>query len=80
MMKCGHVANAVNQDGDSVCVICYGIVPGADDVADMPDMFGRVARCTYCKKEATSNTKLPFFSYTPDRVWDSYYCGCRGWD
>ncbi|HSW91511.1 MAG TPA: hypothetical protein VLG09_02605 [Candidatus Saccharimonadales bacterium] len=79
LMGCGHVANAT-KEGDPVCVICYGIIPGADNVVDMPDFNYRIAKCTYCRKEATSNSKLPFFGYDPEKVYDSYYCGCKGWD
>jgi hypothetical protein len=87
MMKCGHAANAVNSRNEPVCVICYGIVPGADQVDDAPpDLTGRMARCAYCRHEQPSSTDLPFFEYghfeRGQRLYDhdEYYCGCRGWD
>ena len=81
MMVCGHSANAKTEDGSPVCVICYGIVPGADQVAEQPNLTGRVARCCYGKHgEVPSNTNLPFFSHRPEKEYDEYYCGCMGWD
>ena len=50
MMGCGHAANATynSPDGDlPCCVICAGIVPGAYEVVDKPDLTGRKARCSY---------------------------------
>jgi len=48
MMKCGHAANAVMDDGKPVCAICYGLDPGAVIIDENPpDLTGRMARCTY---------------------------------
>lgn len=42
---------------------------------------GRMARCTYnCGSKTQSKWELPFFKYQPDNEYDSYYCGCFGWD
>jgi len=80
MMKCGHTANA-NQAGKPVCAICYGIRPGANEVEnELPSLDGRTACCPDCGKKTTSNFNLPFFSYQPNQQYDSYYCGCYGWD
>ena len=80
MMKCGHTANAKKDDGSPVCVICYGIVPGADEVDDNPlDLTGRVAECT-CNRRTASDINLSFLEHTPVIEFDRYYCGCRGWD
>ena len=95
LMKCGHSSNGVREsDGAPVCVICYGIVAGADEVAtEVPSLEGRRARCSYCREPSEdarnvghrpegvqSDFKLPFFSHQPDRDFDEYYCGCFGWD
>jgi hypothetical protein len=43
----------------------------------------RKARCTYfrgCGGEQPSANPLPFFRPRPDAEFDSYYCGCYGWD
>jgi len=43
----------------------------------------RKARCTYfrgCGGEQPSANPLPFFRPRPDAKFDSYYCGCYGWD
>jgi len=89
LMKCGHSANATNQDGNPVCAICIGIDAGGTVVDEAPpDLTGRIARCVYCKQEKPSSFDLPFFEYGGDK-WkdldtgspaDWYYCGCRGWD
>lgn len=48
-MKCGHSANAT-REGEPVCAVCLGIVPGADVVdTDAPDLSGRMARCSYAR-------------------------------
>lgn len=33
-----------------------------------------------CTAEQPSGTDLPFFSYQPNKDFDSFYCGCWGWD
>lgn len=102
MMKCGHAANGfINKTENPVCVICYGIHPGATVVNESThDLTGRKARCTYydsrpvgrktecdtCRKgqpcycEEPSSFDLAFFAVHPDKPYDEYYCGCRGWN
>ena len=80
MMGCGHSANATDAAGHPVCVICYGIVKGATEVVGRPVLEGRRAKCPYCKGTTPSSTELPFFEHCPSKEFDSYYCGCRGWD
>lgn len=80
-MKCGHTANAVDQFGNPVCVICHGITREALEVADeLPNLEGRTAKCDYCNNTSPSNFDLPFFEYRPNDKYDHYYCGCFGWD
>ena len=33
-----------------------------------------------CECQKPSSTDLAFFCYQPDKEFDSYYCGCIGWD
>jgi hypothetical protein len=80
LMGCGHAANATRADGSPVCVICLGIVAGADTVVTAPSLEGRVARCWDCSRTVPSSTDLPFFEHRPDEAEDRYYSGCRGWD
>lgn len=47
MMKCGHSANAIDERGNPVCAICFGIVAGAIVRAEAPDLTGRIAECMY---------------------------------
>jgi hypothetical protein len=39
----------------------------------------RTAKCG-CGMLSESNPKLPFFKLQPQSDYDSYYCGCMGWD
>lgn len=84
MMGCGHAANAVRKVADGpdepVCVICIGIVDGADRVTSAPDLSGRSSQCSYCRKVAPSRLGLPFFAYDPGGLMDSHYDGCMGWN
>lgn len=66
MMKCGHAA---------------GDTPNAFIVEDKEiDLTGRKARCSYCGSLRDSSPNLPFFEYKPDREFDRFYDGCKGWD
>jgi hypothetical protein len=78
MMKCGHAANSTHN-GKPSCVICFGIVEGADEIANTPDLSNRKSKCS-CGNTVPSNTELAFFEYRPDREYDNYFCGCLGWD
>lgn len=80
MMQCGHSANGTTSNGDPCCVICFGFTDKAELVAEQPDLTGRIALCSPCKKPVPSSDKLPFFNYRPTVDTDSYYCGCRGWE
>ena len=80
MMKCGHAANATHN-GKPVCAIYFGLTPDAEIVAGTaPDLTGRKARCNYCGEIVDSKASLPFFEYRPEQEYDSFYCGCWGWD
>lgn len=81
-MKCGHFTTARDaRTGRYVCPICVGFTLDAEIVEDnLPDLTGRKAMCPYCKTIVDSSFDLPFFNYLPDKKYDSFYCGCRGWD
>lgn len=75
-MKCGHTAQAVDDNGKPICAICL-----CEEVEDkLPNLDGRKAKCLYCDKETRSDFGLPFFGFEPDKEYDKYYCGCEGWD
>lgn len=83
MMKCGHAANATDESGNPICVICALIDPGSTVVDDNPpDLSGRMARCWYrsCRSTTPSNPDLAFFEHRPKDPYDTYYCGCLGWN
>lgn len=85
MMKCGHAANAIltRPNGDQVpsCVVCYGLVAGADEIDENPpSLEGREAMCSYCRNTNPSSVNLAFFEYLPNQKYDNFYDGCRGWD
>lgn len=79
LMKCGHVNNAVNANKEPVCVICncFDILNQCSSSDDLGD---RSSRCIYCNKIEKSKWNLPFFKYTPQKEYDSHYCGCEGWE
>lgn len=79
MLKCGcrAVGSLVASDGTRVP---YCVVHDCGEVMPDPDLTGRKARCPYCRTVRDSTTSLPFFSMRPDHEFDSFYCGCRGWD
>jgi len=60
MMGCGHAANATSN-GEPSCCICAGIHPGATTVIEMPDLTGRMARCTCGNEEPSNPARLAFF-------------------
>lgn len=87
MMACGCRANGymtahlgVKYDPPLPCCVVHGVIQQIEE----PDLTGRIARCS-CGKTTPSDsteqwTSLPFFEHRPDQEFDSYYCGCRGWD
>ena len=81
MMKCGHAANAT-ANGKPCCAICVGILAGAEMVSHMVPSADRLAQCAYCKTTRPSSQweSLAFFENHPNKKFDGFYCGCRGWD
>lgn len=88
LLKCGHVSNAerINDNGTKTpwCVICNcgEIVKTVEDNEGLKD---RKAKCSHhkfgCDGGITdSKWNLPFFEYKPTELYDSYYCGCWGWE
>lgn len=76
LMECGHIAMAHDSNGNPYCVIC-----DCAKIADSkPNLEGRIAHCTECSNTRESSWNLPFFLYNEDKDYDSYYCGCYGWD
>ena len=57
-----------------------GIYEPCDELEVDDNLEGRIAKCTDCGERQPSKPSLPFFWYRPDKMHDSYYCGCRGWD
>lgn len=81
MMKCGHAANAQDENGNPCCVICVGIDPGAEIIDNSsPSLEDRKSKCTYCDNTRDSSADLPFFKHQPNKDVDSHYCGCKGWN
>lgn len=82
-MGCGHTSNAT-KDGKPICLICYGIHNGATvpikEYNDTEGLEGRKAKCNMCDNKTDSNWRLFLFEHRPHCEYDSYYCGCRGWN
>ncbi len=76
LMKCGHIANAYDKDNKPCCAIC-----NCFEIAESkPNIQGRKAKCRQCGRITDSDYNLPFFEYRKNSEYDSYYCGCYGWD
>ena len=79
MMECGHIVNSVsviNGEKKPYCIIC-----GCSTVKNnKPVLTNRKAKCIWCGQIRESNETLPFFEYKQNSDFDSYYCGCGGWD
>lgn len=80
IMMCGHRANAVDKSGNPLCAICFPSKESITIMNSSPSFEGRMAKCTYCNNIKPSSYDLPFFTPMPNRPYDDFYCGCRGWD
>lgn len=87
MMSCGHQANATCSKRGGLtfhppipcCVICDCV----EVDSDAPNLEGRQARCMCGNTRPSSErANLAFFEHRPNHPegYDSYYCGCHGWD
>jgi len=61
-MACGHSAQAIDGNGDPVCVVCFG-KPEARQVAEAPDLSTRKARCSYDKGNGEHRPGMPNRGY-----------------
>lgn len=57
-MACGHSAQGIDGNGDPVCVICFPD-PKSRQVAEGPDLAGRMARCSYSRGTGEHAVGLP---------------------
>lgn len=56
-------------------------VPKKEDTQEKPlNDLKRLAKCSDCGAKVDSWDKLPWFIARPEREYDEFYCGCRGWD
>ena len=80
LMKCGHVNNAHDSKGNPACIICGCF--DVDTKLEKPTdgLEGRQAKCPDCGRTTESRWDLPFFKRNPHSEFDSYYCGCYGWN
>ena len=62
LMKCGHAAMAIDQNGNPCCVICHGDPRSTMIEDNAPDLTGRLAKCG-CGNTRESSIDLPFFEY-----------------
>ncbi len=80
LMRCGHTAQGRDTTTHKpICIICFGLFPGATTPVNDPDLLGRVSKCI-CGRETPSKLELAFFRIGLPDGKDSYYCGCSGWD
>jgi len=76
LLTCGHTSNSVDFLGQPACALCGHSKPAAEP----PSLVGRIARCHYGDKNCQSDYGLPFFKLELDNDFDSFYCGCKGWN
>ena len=75
IMKCGCIANATMNKKP------YCFTHDCDQVEKIfPDLSNRIAKCYMCNNHEKSSESLAFFRYLPNNDFDSYYCGCGGWE
>lgn len=79
VMKCGHAAPGTDGAGRTCCCICLDDPRACEVDPNPPDVTGRVAQCSDCKKSAPSSWSLPLFERR-DAGPDRFNCGCRGWE
>ena len=77
IMECGHIENAKTLDNKPFCAICSCDVV-AKEINDT-NKTQKFAKC-HCGKIKESSPYLPFFKEQPNSKYDSFYCGCDGWD
>ncbi|MBQ2871606.1 hypothetical protein IJE86_07885 [bacterium] len=82
IMKCGHIGYGRTAEGKPYCLVCD--CEEVADEKDVIDLTGRKAKCSSCGHITNSSWSLPFFSpreeFNQSGEYDSYYCGCGGWD
>lgn len=82
LMKCGHYSTAKTKNRQPYCLICDCCE--SSEVKDLKKLTNRLAKCWCCGKIRESSCDLPFFEpkekFNPKSDYDSYYCGCGGWD
>ena len=78
MMKCGHAANATDNFGKPVCVICYGIREGADEVdKNYRVPIDRRARCSYYGKRIGSGRAYDCCECSKCQKQENKICYCE---
>ena len=79
-----YTATYYGDPDTTICTSCAGEV-----YRESVDLTGRMAKCAYSTTRSgnlhnpetvKSGFGLAFFEYKPDKDFDTYYCGCHGWD
>jgi hypothetical protein len=79
LMKCGCSASSkIKIDG--CWVDACGTHNCTEKVENPPSLNGRKAKCGYGDTVVNSNYNLAFFKHSPNEEYDTFYCGCYGWD
>lgn len=83
MMACGCRASGTctslhGVKYDPPVPVC--VVHSCIEVGEEPNLEGRVAKCSSCRRTQPSTEPAAFFTHYPNHDTDSFYCGCRGWD
>lgn len=78
LLTCGCVASAT--DGRTGKPACLWHSSKPVEASKAPDLTGRKARCAQCGEAASSDLRLAYFQHRPERDFDTYYCGCFGFN
>lgn len=62
-------------DSISYCPMCEVVVEGNTELVE-----ARYMRCPHCNTIKPIDKNAAFFTEMPKNGYDSFYCGCRGWD
>lgn len=74
-IHCGNSIEALEASGKKVCPVCLG---DSFESIEQP----KVIKCYYCKKTWTIDAILKQWKNIPfyNKVTNTFYDGCRGWD
>lgn len=74
--NCTEQVEAPNLEGRKARCHYYGKRTGRMNECNFEGSHGSICHC----EQPSSLGGLAFFEYKPSQEFDSFYCGCHGWD